>query len=68
VRDRAASGAYNNASEVVREALRPLRRVEEERELQMERLRAAIRATRSIGYRGIHRKDLGRGAEEKVPR
>jgi antitoxin ParD1/3/4 len=43
VRDRAASGSYNNASEVVRDALRLLRRVEEERELKMERLRAAIR-------------------------
>ena len=43
VRDRAASGDYNNASEVVREAIRLLRRVEEQRALKMERLRAAIR-------------------------
>ena len=43
VRDRAASGDYNNASEVVREALRLLRRAEEQRALKMERLRAAIR-------------------------
>jgi len=41
VRDRARSGDYNNASEVVREALRLLRRVEEERELRLGRLRAA---------------------------
>ena len=43
VRDRAESGDYNNASEVVREALRLLRRAEERRALKMERLRAAIR-------------------------
>ncbi len=43
VRERAASGDYNNASEVVREALRLLKRVEEQRQLKMERLRAAVR-------------------------
>ena len=43
VRDRADSGDYNNASEVVREAIRLLRRVEEQRALKLERLRAAIR-------------------------
>ncbi len=43
VRDRANSGDYNNASEVVREAIRLLRRAEERRALKMERLRAAIR-------------------------
>jgi|TARA_Y100000031_G_C7903420_1_gene240595 antitoxin ParD1/3/4 len=43
VRELAASGDYNNASEVVREALRLLRRVEEQRALKLERLRAAIR-------------------------
>ena len=42
VRDRAKSGDYNNASEVVREALRLLRRTEEQRALKMARLRAAI--------------------------
>ncbi len=43
VRDRAASGDYNNASEVVREAIRLLKRAEERRALKMEHLRAAIR-------------------------
>ncbi len=43
VRDRANSGDYNNASEVVREAIRLLKRAEETRALKMERLRAAIR-------------------------
>ncbi len=43
VRDRAESGDYNNASEVVREAIRLLKRTEERRALKMERLRAAIR-------------------------
>lgn len=43
IRDRAASGDYNNASEVVREALRLLRRMEERRTLETERLKRAIR-------------------------
>ncbi len=43
VRDRANSGDYNNASEVVREAIRLLKRAEERRALKMEHLRAAIR-------------------------
>ena len=43
VRDRAESGDYNNASEVVREAIRLLKRFEEQRALKLERLRAAIR-------------------------
>ena len=42
VRDRANSGDYNNASEVVREALRLLKRLEENRALKMERLCQAI--------------------------
>ena len=42
IRERANSGDYNNASEVVREALRLLRRTEEENALKMERLRNAI--------------------------
>jgi antitoxin ParD1/3/4 len=42
VRDRAKSGDYNNASEVVREAIRLLKRYEEQRALKLERLRAAI--------------------------
>jgi antitoxin ParD1/3/4 len=42
VRDCAESGDYNNASEVVREALRLLKRAEEARALKMERLRQAI--------------------------
>ncbi len=43
VRDRANSGDYNNASEVVRNAIRLLKRAEERHALQMERMRAAIR-------------------------
>ena len=43
IRDRAASGDYNNASEVVREAVRLLKRTEEQRALKLERLRASIR-------------------------
>jgi len=44
IRDRAATGDYNNASEVVREALRLLRRTEEQRALKLERLRSSILA------------------------
>ena len=43
IRDRAASGDYNNASEVVREAIRLFKRLEERRALKLERLRDAIR-------------------------
>jgi antitoxin ParD1/3/4 len=42
VRERTASGDYNNASEVVREALRVLKQVQEERALRRERLQAAL--------------------------
>ena len=43
VRDRANSGDYNNASEVVREALRLLKRQDEHQALKLQRLRQAIR-------------------------
>ena len=43
VRDRANSGDYNNASEVVREALRLLKRQDEHQALKLEQLRQAIR-------------------------
>ena len=43
VRDCAASGDYNNASEVVREALRLLMRTEERRNLETLRLKQAVR-------------------------
>ena len=42
VRDRAQSGDYSNASEVVRDALRLLKRLEKERALKLERLRTAV--------------------------
>ncbi|HER27216.1 MAG TPA: type II toxin-antitoxin system ParD family antitoxin [Rhodospirillales bacterium] len=42
VRERARSGDYNNASEVVRDAIRLLKRREEERALKLQRLRSAI--------------------------
>ena len=43
VRDRANSGDYNNASEVVREALRLLKRQDEHQALKLQQLRQAIR-------------------------
>ncbi len=42
IRDQAKSGSYNNASEVVREALRLLRNSEEKRQLKLKYLRQAI--------------------------
>ena len=39
IREKVASGLYNNASEVVREALRLLREHDEVRRLKLERLR-----------------------------
>ena len=62
VRDRAESGDYNNASEVVREAIRLLKRVEEQRKLKMERLRAMINEGDSALARGDF-VDLGSDAE-----
>jgi len=53
VRERAASGDYNNASEVVREALRVLKRSEEARALKLNQLRAAI----AEGERAIEQGD-----------
>ncbi|MDP6174540.1 MAG: type II toxin-antitoxin system ParD family antitoxin [Rhodospirillales bacterium] len=42
IRDQAESGDYNSASEVVREALRLLKRQAEQRALKMDRLRQAV--------------------------
>ena len=42
IRERAASGDYNNSSEVVREAIRLLKRTEQQQALKLERLRASI--------------------------
>ncbi len=42
VREYAATGDYNNASEVVREALRLFKRTEEERHLKLKKLRQVI--------------------------
>ncbi len=42
VRQRAESGDYNNASELVREAIRLFKRIEEERTFKLDQLRIAI--------------------------
>ena len=44
IRESAASGDYNNASEVVREALRLFKNTQEERQLKLQNLRQAIHA------------------------
>ncbi|OIP99382.1 MAG: CopG family transcriptional regulator [Zetaproteobacteria bacterium CG2_30_46_52] len=43
VRDKASTGDYNNASEVIREAIRLLKEKDELRAIKLEQLRAAIR-------------------------
>jgi len=53
VRDKATTGDYNNASEVVREAIRLLKEKDEQRLLKLERLREAIR----IGDEAMKRGD-----------
>ncbi len=42
VRERAKSGGYNNASEVVREAIRLFKQTEEEYQIKLDRLRHEI--------------------------
>ncbi|HWA91916.1 MAG TPA: type II toxin-antitoxin system ParD family antitoxin [Rhizomicrobium sp.] len=42
VRDKVESGLYNNASEVIREALRLMKESEELRRAKLKRLRAAL--------------------------
>lgn len=49
IEDRVKSGRYNNASEVVRSALRLLADQEEKRELLLEKLRRAIDEGRNSG-------------------
>ena len=44
VRDKASTGDYNNASEVIREAIRLLKEKDEQREIKLERLKAELQA------------------------
>jgi len=52
VRDCADSGDFNNASEVVREALRLLKRTQEEHAAKLKNLQAAIQAGDDALIRG----------------
>ena len=52
VRDKVATGLYNSASEVVREALRLMEGQDREREIKLERLRRDIRAGADSGSAG----------------
>lgn len=56
VEERVASGAYQNASEVVRAGLRALSRDEAEHALKLERLKAAIQI-------GVDELDRGEGID-----
>ena len=62
VRKKVASGLYNNASEVVREALRLMARNEELEQLKLERLREAVR----IGAEQAERGQVVRQSVEEV--
>ena len=53
VRECAESGDYNNASEVVREAIRLLKRTTEDRAIKLQHLREAI----AEGDEAINRRD-----------
>jgi len=44
VRDKASTGDYNNASEVIREAIRLLKEKDELRAIKLERLKAELQA------------------------
>jgi len=44
IRDKASTGDYNNASEVVREAIRLLKEKDERRTLKIARLKEALKA------------------------
>ncbi|MDX8396634.1 MAG: type II toxin-antitoxin system ParD family antitoxin [Mariprofundaceae bacterium] len=44
IRDKASAGDYNNASEVVREAIRLLKQKDEDRAIKLEHLRAEAQA------------------------
>lgn len=52
VRERAKSGGYNNASEVVREAIRLFKQTEEEYQIKLNRLRHDI----SVGDNAVKMK------------
>ena len=52
VRECAESGEYNNASEVVREAIRLLKRTAEERSIKLKHLRDAIAESEEAISRG----------------
>ena len=52
VRQKVASGLYNNASEVVREALRQMAKNEELERLKLDRLREAVRVGAEQAERG----------------
>lgn len=61
VRDCADSDGYNNASEVVREALRNLKQQKEQEAMKLERLRQAVQEGKDAISRGdyIELKDDG---------
>ncbi len=68
-RAKIASGSYNSASEVVREALRLLEEEDQLRSLKMQRLREDIREGLESGHSAeFDPKEIKRAAREKKAR
>ena len=69
IRAKIASGSYNSASEVVREALRLLEEEDQIRSLKMQRLREDIREGLESGpFTVFDPKEIKRAAREKKSR
>lgn len=68
IREKVASGSYNSASEVVREALRLLEQADELRAVKMEKLRQDIREGLDSGPPAVFDpQNIKRAAREKRP-
>jgi antitoxin ParD1/3/4 len=66
IRDKIASGSYNSASEVVREALRLLEQEDQLRALKMQRLRQDLREGLESGASvEFDTQEINRAAREK---
>jgi antitoxin ParD1/3/4 len=62
IKKKVKSGAYNNASEVVREALRLLEEQDKERELKIQHLRMELQK----GIEQLDRKEYGNSSLERI--
>jgi antitoxin ParD1/3/4 len=62
VKEKVDSGLYNNASEVIREALRLLDQHDQLREIKLERLREAVR----LGDEQLERGELSQRSIDRI--